>query len=124
MNDPRRLAAVIREMHGCQATHQCSERVTETFRGETVWDGVVEVFSITGRDDTDTAYAWTYEDDGKLHHLAVLGVPPINSAQDAVRAAVVAEARKFERGSAWPGAIVLMLLLLLLFYFFPAGSVR
>lgn len=60
-----------------------------------MWDGVVEVFSITGHGHATTAYAWTYEgDDGKLHHLAVLGVPPINSAVDAVRVTAVAGARK------------------------------
>lgn len=95
MNDPKRLAAVVGEMHGCRAAHLRSEPVTERFRGETMWDGVVEVFSITGRGDATTAYAWTYEgDDGKLHHLAVLGVPPINSPVDAVRAAAVAAAKK------------------------------
>lgn len=49
------------------------------------------------RVDSDyfTVYAWTYDgDDGKPHHLAVLGVPPINSAQDAVEAAVVAHVKK------------------------------
>lgn len=95
MNDPKRLAAVIREMHGCQATHVRSEPVTERFKGETVWDGVVEVFDTIGHPEASRVYAWTYtDDDGKLHHLAVLGVPPINSAVDAVRAAAVAESRK------------------------------
>lgn len=95
MNDPKRLAAVIRDMHGCQATHVRSEPIAEQFKGETVWDGVVEVFDTIGHPDAARAYAWTYEDDdGKLHHLAVLGVPPINSAVDAVRAAAVASARK------------------------------
>lgn len=54
---------------------------------------------LRGHPDASTAYAWTYEDDdGKLHHLAVLGVPPINSPVDAVRAAAVAESRT---GTKW-----------------------
>ena len=95
MNDPKRLAAVIREMHGCQATHIRSEPVTERFKGETMWEGVVEVFDTVGHPDASRVYAWSYlADDGTVRHLAVLGVPPINSAVDAVRAAAVAEARK------------------------------
>jgi hypothetical protein len=94
MNDPKRLAVVIKEMHGCQARHVRSEPVTERFRGETVWDGVVEVFDAINCPSASTVYAWTYEaDDGSTRHLAVLGVPPINSAVDAVRAAVVAQVR-------------------------------
>ena len=50
MNDPKRLAAVIRDMHGCRATHLRSDPVTERIRGETMWDGVVEVFSVAAGD--------------------------------------------------------------------------
>ncbi len=40
------------------------------------------------------AYAWSYElEDGKQRFFAVLHVPPITSQRDAVRAAIVAEAR-------------------------------
>ncbi len=60
-----------------------------------MWEGDVEVFRARGHPQAAHAYAWTYDgDDGKPHHVAVLGVPPINSAQDAVRAAVVAHIKK------------------------------
>ncbi|HEY2883932.1 MAG TPA: hypothetical protein VGJ08_01805 [Rhizomicrobium sp.] len=40
------------------------------------------------------AYAWSYElPDGKRRFFAVLQVPPILSPRDAVRAAIVAEAK-------------------------------
>ena len=72
-----------------------SVAVVETFQGKTVWEGDVEVFRVRGHPQATHAYAWTYDgDDGKPHHLAVLGVPPINSAQDAVKAAVVAHIKK------------------------------
>jgi len=88
MNDPKRLAVVIREIHGCPATHIRSEPVAERFKGETLWDGVVEVFDTVGHPDASRVYAWSYLDDtGTARHLAVLGVPPVNSAVDAVRAA-------------------------------------
>ena len=42
-----------------------------------------------------TAYAWSYEtDEGGRRYVAVLGVPPISAALDAVRAAVVAENKR------------------------------
>ena len=41
------------------------------------------------------AYAWSHEtDDGKINHVEVLGVLPINSAVSAVRAVVVAKGRR------------------------------
>ena len=97
MNDPERLAEIVRKLHGVETTHVRSEPVHEQFQGETIWQGIVEVFTVRGHPTATTAYAWTYEDDdGKLHHLAVLGVPPVDSAQDAVKAAVVAHIKKQE----------------------------
>jgi len=46
-------------MHGVEATHFGSEPVHETFRGETVWDGVVEVFTVKGHPKAKLAYAWS-----------------------------------------------------------------
>jgi hypothetical protein len=38
------LIKAIRRMHGAEATHVESVPVKETFKGETVWEGVVKVF--------------------------------------------------------------------------------
>ena len=95
MNDPERLRRAIKDLHGLESTHVCSVPVHEVFEGETVWEGNVEEFEVAGHPTARAAYAWTYlDDDGKPHHVAVLGVPPINSAVDAVRAAAVAAMRK------------------------------
>ena len=41
------------------------------------------------------AYAWCYRnDEGEARYVAVLGVPPINTALDAVRAYIAAQAQK------------------------------
>jgi hypothetical protein len=41
------------------------------------------------------AAEWSYQaDNGELRHVAVLGVPPIDSGQRAAQAAVMAEGRK------------------------------
>src|SRR4029450_11949988 len=69
--------------------------VHETFEGKTVWQGVVEAFSLPTHPKAKKAYAWSYKNDaGEVHHVAVLGVPPINSAYDAVRAYIVAASQK------------------------------
>lgn len=95
MNDPKRLAEIVGKLHGVEATHLRSEPVHEQFYGQTMWQGIVEVFTVRGHPTATTAYAWTYEDDdGKLHHMAVLGLPPVKNATDAVRAVAATEARK------------------------------
>jgi hypothetical protein len=44
-------------------------------------------------------YAWSYENDtGKMRHIAVLEVPPINSPADAVRASIIAESKSAKKG--------------------------
>ena len=76
-------------MHGVESTHLLSEPVHETFQGETVWEGVVEVFALGGHPKAGLAYAWAHEtDEGGRRYVAVLGVDPIKSARDAVRASI------------------------------------
>ena len=73
--------------------------VHETFEGKTVWKGIVEVFSLADHQTAKNAYAWSYENDtGKMRHVAVLEVPPINSPVDAVRASIVAESKSVKKG--------------------------
>ena len=92
MSDIHRLQKVIRDLHGIESSHLRSEPVHETFQGQTVWEGVVEVFALKDHPKAGLAYAWSHETDpGGLRHVAVLGVPPVNSAQDAVRAVIAAE---------------------------------
>ncbi len=58
-----------------------------------VWDGVVHVFGLEGHPAATRAYAWSSPIEGRTKRCfyAVLEVPPVQSAQDAVRAAIVAE---------------------------------
>jgi hypothetical protein len=95
------LRHVIDRPHGARAKHIESVPIKEVFRGETVWDGVVEVFGLTGHPKTDRIYAWiheTDEPDGPKRHVTVLHIPPVVSPQTAVRAAIVQESK--ERASA------------------------
>jgi hypothetical protein len=58
-----------------------------------VWEGVVHVFDLKDHPNATRAYAWSspIEGSNRRRFFAVLHVPPINSPQDAVRAAIVAE---------------------------------
>jgi hypothetical protein len=91
-----RLAKAIQHLHGAMGVHLSSEPVTETFNGKVVWQGEVEVFSITGHPHpkAQLCYAWSYQDGNTGHFSAVLQVPPIRTALDAVRAHVVADLKK------------------------------
>ena len=85
---------VIRQLHNCEGTHVGSEPVKELFRGKTVWDGTVEVFNVTGHPRAKKAYAWS-QDQGtpKERFTAVLEIPPVKSAGDAVRMSIVKAAK-------------------------------
>ena len=83
------LITAIRVNHGASARHVTSNYVREEFRGETVWDGDVQVFELADHPDVDRCYAWEYEtDDGRRRVATVLDMPPINSARDAVRVCI------------------------------------
>lgn len=95
MNEIERLQKAIRDLHGLDSQHVGSVHVHEVFEGKTVWEGDVQVFRVSGHPQTDRAYAWSYIGDaGEVRYLAALGVPPIDSPQRAVQAAVVAHIEK------------------------------
>ena len=77
------------------ATHKCQsdlrERVfvREVFEDETVWEGEVLVFDLTGHRHSITCYAWSVN----RRITAVLAEGLVDSPQAAVRAATVAERR-------------------------------
>jgi len=79
---------------GAISEHLVSVFVHETFQ-ETEWSGMVEVFLLSYNLPAKRAYAWSCEtDDGQTRYEAVVGIPPINSAYDAVRAYVKRHAQK------------------------------
>ena len=88
------IQAAVEGQHGCKASNPRPERVTESFQGKTVWDGVVHVFEVD-HPNVSTCYAWSSPVEGsdRRRFYAVLGIPPVNSAKDAVRAAIVSEHR-------------------------------
>jgi hypothetical protein len=88
---------VIRQLHGCDCAWVESAPVHEVFRGETVWKGFVEVFILSGHPKAKKAYAWSHPegpDDKGERFIAVLEIPPVESPVTAVRASIMADAKK------------------------------
>jgi len=93
------LREVIRRVHGVESMHVESVPVKEMFQGNTVWEGVVEVFDLIGHPTAVRAYAWSHDTDDPANpkrHVTVLHAHPIKSAQDAVKAAIIQEFRNLE----------------------------
>lgn len=91
------LRDVIHHLHGATAAHLESVPVTESFNGEAVWDGVVEVFRLKGHPKTNRVYAWIHATDDPAHpkrHVTVLHIPPVVSPRKAVQAVIVQEFRE------------------------------
>lgn len=71
--------------------------MTETFQGETVWDGEVQVFELHGHPDAARAYAWSHateSDDAKRRFVAVLEIAPVRDAVTAVCVSIAADNRR------------------------------
>lgn len=89
---------MIRDLHGCDAEYAETVPVTEIFQDQIVWDGEVEVFEILGHPTAKRCYAWAYPTDtGGRRFMAVLEVPPVDSPLNAVRAAILSDAKKDDK---------------------------
>ena len=89
-----RVKLALENLHNCRAIHFATVPVHEVFRGQTVWQGDVETFDLTGHSNAKRAYAWSEKPPNGERFFAVLEIPPIKSALDAVRASIVADAQK------------------------------
>lgn len=78
---------------GSAVEHLESVPVVETFRGKTLWQGIVEVFRVT-KPPPERAYGWAVEGKTESEYVAVLGNPPVDSPLAAVRAWLVSESKK------------------------------
>jgi hypothetical protein len=87
------IQSVFLKLHGCDAAYVETVPVVEEFQGETIWQGDVEVFDLVGHPKATRGYGWGYTatDSGGRRYFTVLGLPPVDSPQNAVRAAIRAE---------------------------------
>jgi len=90
------LKSAILNLHKCKSKWIESVPVKETFEGETVWEGVVQVFELIDHPTAKKCYAWSYVvgDSGKRRFVAVLHQDPVKSPADAVKAFVISEYKK------------------------------
>ncbi len=93
MSDADEIASLqkaILDLHEARSEHAESVPVVETFQGETVWNGVVEAFTLPEH-RAGKAYAWRHEaDSGRWRYVAILHSPQIDTPRKAEVGAVVA----------------------------------
>jgi hypothetical protein len=87
------LRTAIETMHQCKAMHERSVWVVGESGDKVVWEGVVELFALTGHAKAKRCYAWSHQDKGKTQYVTALEIPPVVSPQTAVRASIAANAR-------------------------------
>jgi hypothetical protein len=82
------VQVAVSQLHNCGALWRETVPVHRVFQGKTVWKGEVEVFDLHGHANAKRAYAWGQlggEDDEHTRFVAVLEIPPVESAESAVR---------------------------------------
>jgi hypothetical protein len=102
MNQPKkdyisRVLVAVSQLHSCGATWRETVPVHEVFRGQTVWQGEVEVFDLNGHPKAKRAYGWSHKDgknDEGERFVTVLEIPPVVDALTAVRVSIVADGKK------------------------------
>ncbi len=90
------LKLAIRNVHNCEAEHIETVPVHEQFQGETVWQGEVEVFRLSGHPKASLCYALgTAQFDGgnDLRAVTVLGLPPVDGPLKAIQVFIVGSAK-------------------------------
>ena len=88
------IQAAFLKLHGCDAVYVETVPVVEEFEGRTIWQGDVEVFDIRGHPKAKRGYGWghvTGEHDQGRSYFTVLELPPVDSPQSAVKAAIASE---------------------------------
>jgi len=90
---PDQLQKAVEKSLNCTAQLVETVRVVETSQGKTVWEGTVFVFDLKGHVQAKRCYAWasSLEGSAKVRHYAALHIPPIDSPEKAVRAAMIRE---------------------------------
>ncbi len=88
------IQRAVEQAAGCKATYVDTEAVVEVFRGQVMWEGMVEIFNLEGHSKAKRAYGWGEGEEKDAKYTAVLEIPPVTSSNTAVRAAIASETRK------------------------------
>jgi hypothetical protein len=87
----KQLQDAIRAMHGSASHHVRSAPVREVFNGQITWIGIVEVFDLLNHPKAKRCYAWSFKDGEETKTVVVLEIPPVDSAETAVKVAIAAK---------------------------------
>ena len=87
-----RMKQVIFHLHKSVSKHVESIFVEETYHGETLWRGYVEVFELTDHSKAKRCYGWTYGEPEEF--ITILELPPVTDAQSAVKVGVSYQIKK------------------------------
>jgi hypothetical protein len=85
------LQDAIRATHGCESIYRRTELVRGALRGNRAWDGLVKVFKLIEHSKAKYCYAWSYREGNETKSTVVLGIPPVDSPQSAVKVAIASE---------------------------------
>ena len=99
MNDIAELQEIIRKLHGVEAEHVETVPVKETFQGQTVWEGDVEIFDLADHPKASRVFAWSHETndpENPRQHITVLQIPPATTPLKAVQVAIAGMFREQE----------------------------
>jgi hypothetical protein len=97
MNNIEELKDVIRKLHGAESTHVETVSVIETFQGQTVWEGEVEVFDLVDHPTASRIYAWSHDTDDPdvpRRTVTVLHLPPTITPRRAVQVSIASDVRE------------------------------
>src|SRR3954453_862391 len=102
----KKLKAAVERHYGGPAHLAYIDAVSPMLQARPVCEGMVFVFDLAGHPDTDRAYGWASPvgKDGERQLHAVLHIPPIASAQDAVRCVLVAASQSATNRGTSPSA--------------------
>jgi hypothetical protein len=89
-----RIQVTFEHLHHYSAAHSATVPAHEVFRDQTVWQGDIEAFTLTWQPKAQGAHGGSEGHGDKERFFAVLEILLLKSAAEAVRASIVADAKK------------------------------
>jgi len=89
--EKRDFQRILAELYGCESTYEGCATVAARWGHENGRDGVINLFALVGHATAARCYAWRQHDSVKWRYVTVLEIPPVDSAETAVRAAMAAK---------------------------------
>ena len=82
------LEEAIRATHGCEPQYARTEIVPDMSGEQIPWGRFVRVFRLIDHPKARRCYAWTYRQGEAKKSVTVLELPPVESAESAVKVAI------------------------------------